>query len=51
MPENKTQVTEVDPQDFVDAVEHPTRRADAQVLLELMGAGHRLSGQDVGPHA
>ena len=34
--ENKTQVTEVDPWAFVAAVEHPTRRADAEVLLDLM---------------
>ncbi len=34
--DNKTQITEVDPHDFVAAVEHPTRRADAEVLLELM---------------
>ncbi len=30
-------VTQVDPVDFVAAVEHPTRRADAEVLLGLMG--------------
>lgn len=34
--ENKTQVTEVDPVDFVSAVEHPTRRADGELLLEMM---------------
>ncbi|MGA8850749.1 MAG: DUF1801 domain-containing protein [Aeromicrobium sp.] len=34
--DNKTQITAVDPHDFVAAVEHPTRRADAEVLLELM---------------
>ena len=37
MAENKTQPTEVDPAAFVAAVEHPTRRADAEVLLEMMG--------------
>lgn len=37
MAENKTKVTEVDPAAFVAAVEHPTRKADAEVLLELMG--------------
>ena len=37
MAENKTKPTEVDPRDFIAAVEHPTRRADAEVLLELMG--------------
>lgn len=36
MAENKTKITEVDPAAFVAAVEHPTRRADAEVLLELM---------------
>ncbi|TBX28523.1 DUF1801 domain-containing protein [Nioella sediminis] len=30
--ENKTTVTPVDPADFIAAVEHPTRRADALVL-------------------
>ena len=37
MAENKTQPTDVDPAAFIAAVEHPTRRADAEVLLELMG--------------
>jgi hypothetical protein len=35
--DNKTQVTDVDPADFVASVEHPTRRADAETLLELFG--------------
>ncbi|MDX8347858.1 DUF1801 domain-containing protein [Cognatiyoonia sp. IB215446] len=35
MAENKTQPTEVDPVDFINAVEHPTRRADAQTLDAL----------------
>jgi hypothetical protein len=30
--ENKTTITPVDPADFIAAVEHPTRRADALVL-------------------
>ena len=34
--QNKTQPTDVDPTEFVDAVEHPVRRGDAQVLLEMM---------------
>jgi hypothetical protein len=34
--ENKTQITDVDPRAFVAAVEHPTRRADAEVLLDMM---------------
>lgn len=33
---NKTVPTEIDPADFVAAVEHDVRRADAEVLLELM---------------
>lgn len=36
MSENKTQVTDVDPEAFIAAVEHPTRRTDATTLLELM---------------
>lgn len=32
MTENKTQVTPVDPADFIAAVEHPTRKSDAQAL-------------------
>jgi len=35
MAENKTQPTEVDPVDFINAIEHPTRRADAQTLDAL----------------
>lgn len=34
--QNTTQPTDVDPADFIAAVEHPVRRADAEVLLELM---------------
>ncbi len=41
MAENVTQPTDVDPRDFIAAVEHPTRRADAEVLFDLMG---RVSG-------
>ncbi len=33
---NKTVPTEVAPADFVAAVEHPTRRADAEALVEMM---------------
>ncbi len=36
MAENKTQLTDVSPADFVETVQHPTRRADAKTLLELM---------------
>lgn len=35
MAENKTQVTFVDPKVFIDAVEHPTRKSDAQTLDAL----------------
>ncbi|MEL6893377.1 MAG: DUF1801 domain-containing protein [Actinomycetota bacterium] len=37
MAENLTRPTDVEPAEFVARVEHPTRRADAEVLLELMG--------------
>ena len=36
MAENKTKATTDDPKRFVAAIEHPVRRADAEVLLELM---------------
>lgn len=32
---NKTQITAIDPADFIAAVEHPTRRADAEALDRL----------------
>ncbi|MEP5153063.1 DUF1801 domain-containing protein [Planktotalea sp.] len=35
MSENKTQETKVDPRGFIDALEHPTRKADALTLLAL----------------
>ncbi|MGB7317032.1 MAG: DUF1801 domain-containing protein [Planktotalea sp.] len=35
MAENKTQATELDPRDFIEAQEHPVRRSDALVLLDL----------------
>ncbi|MEO1058399.1 MAG: DUF1801 domain-containing protein [Actinomycetota bacterium] len=41
MAENKTQTTDVDPAEFVAAVDHPTRRADAEVLLEMF---ERITG-------
>lgn len=37
MATNSTRPTPVDPGDFIASVEHPTRRADAETLLELMG--------------
>ncbi|MEE6281261.1 DUF1801 domain-containing protein [Georgenia sunbinii] len=42
MSENKMQPTDVDPREFVAGVEHPTRRHDAEELLELMT---RLTGE------
>lgn len=36
MASDTTQPTDVDPIEFVAAVEHPTRRADAEALLDLM---------------
>ncbi|WP_120502612.1 DUF1801 domain-containing protein [Roseovarius sp. EL26] len=37
MAKNKTQPTDIVPVDFVAGVEHPTRRKDAEALLELFG--------------
>lgn len=45
MAENKTQATDADVAAFIDAVEHPTRRADAQVLDALF---RRVTGFE--PH-
>lgn len=49
--DNATQPTDVEPSAFVDAVEHPTRRADAQVLLDLMqeisGEQPRMWGESI----
>ena len=39
--ENKTKPTAVKPKDFIAAVEHDTRRADAEILLKMLG---RLTG-------
>lgn len=36
MTENKTKTNDVDPSDFIAAVEHPTRRDDAETLLAMM---------------
>ncbi|MDW3177308.1 MAG: DUF1801 domain-containing protein [Acidimicrobiia bacterium] len=41
MADNKTQPTSISPATFVAGVEHDTRRADAEALLEIMG---RLTG-------
>lgn len=42
MSDAKTKPTPVNPRDFINAVEHPVRRADGLVLLDLM---ERLSGE------
>ncbi|EDZ43134.1 conserved hypothetical protein [Rhodobacteraceae bacterium HTCC2083] len=42
MAQNKTQATVVDPIDFIDTVEHPTRKADAHVLLVLFKRATRF---------
>lgn len=36
MAENKTQATAVKPADFIAALENPTRRADAEVLVRML---------------
>jgi hypothetical protein len=33
---NKTQITDVAPNDYIATIEHPTRRSDAEILLALM---------------
>lgn len=42
MDSNKTGPTAMDPREFIAEVPHPTRRADAQVLLRMM---EEVSGQ------
>jgi len=42
MSTNKTQPTQVSPDDFIASVDHPVRRADARVLLEMMT---RITGE------
>ena len=49
MAENKTKPTDADPQSFIAAVEHPTRRADAQRLLALFGKVTGLEPRMWGP--
>jgi len=41
MSENKTKITDVNPVDFIAAVDHPTRRADAMALDEMF---RRITG-------
>jgi hypothetical protein len=49
--DNATRPTDVDPAAFLAAVEHPTRRADGQALLELMnevtGEAPRMWGPSI----
>lgn len=47
--QNKTQPTNISPKDFVAQVEHPTRRADAQRLLEIFDEVTCLKPQMWGP--
>ena len=49
MAENKTLPTDTAPADFIAGVEHPGRRADAEVLLELMTRITGWSPQMWGP--
>jgi hypothetical protein len=48
---NKTHVTATDPAEFLASVEHPTRRADAEVLMKLMtrvtGCPPRMWGSSI----
>ncbi len=46
---NKTQITDVDPAEFIAGVEHPVRRGDAEVLLGLMGRVTGCPGRMWGP--
>jgi Domain of unknown function (DU1801) len=51
MATNTTQITDVDPADFIATVENATRRADAQVLLAMMtratGCAPRMWGPSI----
>ena len=47
--ENKTQITDVDPVDFVKAVESDRRRADAETLLDFFGRVTGMKPQMWGP--
>ncbi len=48
---NQTQPTAIDPSEFIASVEHPVRRADARVLLEMMtrvtGSEPRMWGPSI----
>lgn len=47
--ENKTQPTDVTPESFVAAVEHPVRRADGETLLEVFAEVTGLKPRMWGP--
>lgn len=47
--ENKTKATKVDPRDYVAAVEHKTRRADAEVLLDFFARVTGMTAKMWGP--
>ena len=49
MAQNKTQATVVDPIDFIDTVEHSTRKADAHILLDLFKRATRFEPKMWGP--
>ena len=47
--QNKTQPTDMKPEDFIATVEHPTRRADAETLLELFKSTTGMAAKMWGP--
>ena len=47
--ENKTKPTEINPHDFVAAIEHPTRRADAEQLLAFFARVTGMTPKMWGP--
>lgn len=49
MAESKTRVTSVKVEDFIAAIDNPTRRADAQALLQLFGKVTGWKAQMWGP--
>ncbi|MEO0882293.1 MAG: DUF1801 domain-containing protein [Pseudomonadota bacterium] len=48
-PQNKTRPTAIDPRAFVAAVEHPKRRADAEVLLDFFDRVTGMTAKMWGP--
>lgn len=47
--ENKTQVTPVDPRAFIESLDHPARKADAEVLLGLFERTTGMKARMWGP--